>query len=106
MIFNSFVGTIYRSEKDSAGVYVLTNFILCITLSASYFYTPYVPLPYIVGMISISRNENFLFQDTSLKIKIQMTAAAGLSYVLTMIGFLKLDILIRDNLVVSGENLN
>ena len=44
------LGTLYRSECDSAGVAVLLNVVLCVVLAVAYFYSPYVPLPYQIGI--------------------------------------------------------
>ena len=106
MVFNSYVGTLYRSEKESAGVFVLTNFIMCITLSASYFYTPYISLPYIVGKVLFYTksvdvaSQSLVVRKMTKRIffalqRNRFSGIAGFFYVLTMVGFLKLDLLIR-----------
>ena len=67
-----FLGTLYRSERDSAGVFVLVNIILCIILAASYFYSPYISINYQITI-------NLFFM------------------ILTMIGILKIDLIMRKN---------
>lgn len=45
MCINQMFGTLFRSEEDSGGFYVLVNIILCATLTAGFIYAPFLTLP-------------------------------------------------------------
>ena len=75
------LGTLWKSERECAGVIVLGNIILSLTLASSYFYAPYMRIKYQV-MILI------------------------LSMISSLAGLLAIDLMMRHNKVLPIDNVH